>query len=255
MPGATGAPSRACLAADNSPMCTNESALAALASSSLSRLRDLNDRDADLAETSWLTRRSCNLSPRSNCLSLSCNCSLGTYRPRRWRNKRRRGISMNNFHALLTKTGSCASLPLIMCCKAKRPPQEQRHRPHHGSATFKHLLQIDKVQTGQPFIQPVVQRLPPTRTGPLEPFQQHPPQASLLQTLYQWIRCHSQTHVDLPWCLTLETSTSNEVWVLLQHGHDHLPIGSISVKAPNRFEDGIDQLTNLEEWWGHQWGH
>ena len=44
--------SSACLAADNSPMCTNESALVALASSTLSRLRDLNDRDADQADTS-----------------------------------------------------------------------------------------------------------------------------------------------------------------------------------------------------------
>ena len=37
--------------------------------------------------------------------------------------------------------------------RAESSPQEQGHRPHHGCATFEHLLEIKNVQTGQPIIQ------------------------------------------------------------------------------------------------------
>ena len=80
--------------------------------------------------------------------------SFGTYRPRRCRNKRRRGThaSENWIVCCSTVDDPSAARPISGC--AESSAQEQRHRAHHGSAPSKHLLQINKVQIGQPFVQP-----------------------------------------------------------------------------------------------------
>ena len=40
---------------------------------------------------------------------------------------------MNNFHALLTKTGSCFSLPLMMCCRANLMAALNAPRKNNGT--------------------------------------------------------------------------------------------------------------------------